>query len=64
MMSRERNIQHLRIARVGILQRKDDVGQAGKRANSRKWKSWGVMLSDSHLMFFVSDPTITTASKN
>ncbi|PWN22793.1 hypothetical protein BCV69DRAFT_97747 [Microstroma glucosiphilum] len=41
----------LRIFKVGIINRKDDVAEKGKRT-SRKWKSCGVILSSSQLLFF------------
>jgi hypothetical protein len=41
----------LRVFKVGIINRKDDVAEKGKRT-SRKWKSCGVILSSSQLLFF------------
>lgn len=41
----------LRIFKVGIVNRKDEVTEKGKKA-SRKWKSCGMVLSSSQLLFF------------
>lgn len=41
----------LRVFKVGIINRKDDVIDKGKR-QSRKWKSCGMILSSSQLLFF------------
>lgn len=45
---------NLKITKVGILDRKDDLVEGGKKANSRKWKSWSVLLTGSQLLLFVS----------
>jgi hypothetical protein len=44
----------MRIAKVGILERKDDLVEGGKRATSRKWKACSVLLTGSQLLLFVS----------
>ena len=46
----------LRVAKAGILIRKDDVLEGGKKAINRKWKAWSVILTSSQLLFF-RDPT-------
>jgi hypothetical protein len=33
----------------------DDLGDGGKKASSKKWKSWSVILTGSQLLFF-KDP--------
>ena len=45
----------LRVTKVGLLSRKDDGPENGKKL-SRKWKSWSVVLTSSQLLFF-KDPT-------
>lgn len=42
----------LKLTKVGLLTRKDDVLEGGKRATNRKWKSWTVVLTGSQLLFF------------
>lgn len=42
----------LRITKVGLLSRKEDVLD-GKKASSRKWKTYSVVLTGSQLLFFV-----------
>ncbi|KAH8120136.1 hypothetical protein DFH11DRAFT_1500603 [Phellopilus nigrolimitatus] len=42
----------LRVTKVGLLNRKDDVSDGGKRASSRKWREWSVILTGSQLLFF------------
>lgn len=51
----------LRITKVGLLSRKDDLGGRGggegdKKSSAKKWKSWSVILTSSQLLFF-KDPT-------
>lgn len=43
----------LRVARVGTLERKEDTFSSGKKAGGRKWRSWGVLLLETQLVFFV-----------
>ncbi|KIJ45139.1 hypothetical protein M422DRAFT_251332 [Sphaerobolus stellatus SS14] len=42
----------LRIAKAGVLLRKDDTLEGGKKAINRKWKEWSVILTASQLLFF------------
>lgn len=42
----------LKVTKVGILNRKDDVLGGGKKAPNRKWKAWSVILTGSQLLFF------------
>jgi hypothetical protein len=42
----------LKVTKVGLLNRKDDILEGGKKALNRKWKSWGVVLTGSQLLFF------------
>lgn len=45
----------LEYAKAGLLLRKDDLANGGKKASSRKWKEWAVVLTASQLLFF-KDP--------
>ncbi|GAA5997840.1 hypothetical protein JCM5350_002746, partial [Sporobolomyces pararoseus] len=45
-------ISNLRITKVGVLSRKEDLAEGGKKAASRKWKAWSVVLTGSQLLFF------------
>lgn len=42
----------LRVTKVGCISRKDDIVDNKKKSQSRKWKTWGLMLSSSQLLFF------------
>ncbi|KAF9478033.1 hypothetical protein BDN70DRAFT_809626 [Pholiota conissans] len=46
----------LKVAKVGLLNRKDDIVEGGKKSSNRKWKTWSVILTGSQLLFF-RDPT-------
>lgn len=41
----------LRVTKVGLMSRKDDLLEGGKKPMGRKWKSWGVVLTGSQLLF-------------
>ncbi|KXN89874.1 Protein transport protein sec73 [Leucoagaricus sp. SymC.cos] len=41
----------LRVTKVGLMNRKDELSEGGKKPLSRKWKSWGVLLTGSQLLF-------------
>lgn len=47
-------ISSLKITKIGLLSRKEDLAEGGKKAASRKWKGWSVVLTGSQLLFFVS----------
>lgn len=51
-----RDIWTLKVTKIGLLNRKDDVLEGGKKASNRKWKSWSVILTGSQLLFF-RDPS-------
>jgi len=51
----------LKVIKAGVLNKKDDLAEGGKKALSRKWKTWGVILSDSQLLF-CRDPTLVPVS--
>lgn len=42
----------LKVAKVALLNRKDDLLPGGKKAMSRKWRPWSVILTGSQLLFF------------
>ena len=42
----------LRVTKVGILNRKDDFLEGGKKSSNRKWKPWSVILTGSQLLLF------------
>ncbi|GAA5904147.1 hypothetical protein JCM6882_003959 [Rhodosporidiobolus microsporus] len=48
-------ISSLKITKIGLLSRKEDLAEGGKKAASRKWKGWSVVLTGSQLLFF-KDP--------
>ncbi|KAI0033436.1 hypothetical protein K488DRAFT_47759, partial [Vararia minispora EC-137] len=42
----------LKVTNVGLLRRRDIVLEGGRRASSRKWREWSVILTGSQLLFF------------
>lgn len=52
----------LRVTKVGVLNRKDDVLAGGRKASNRKWKSWSVLLTGSQLLFFRDTIWVTALS--
>ncbi|TCD63389.1 hypothetical protein EIP91_005597 [Steccherinum ochraceum] len=40
----------LKVTKVGLLMRKDDTLEGGRRAINRKWKEWSVLLTGSQLL--------------
>ncbi|KAG8776166.1 hypothetical protein FRC12_001063 [Ceratobasidium sp. 428] len=40
------------VNKSGLLSRKDDLLEGGRRAGSRKWRRWAVVLTGSQLLFF------------
>ena len=44
--------RNLKITKCGLLNRKDDTSEGGKKNANRKWKSWSVVLTGSQLLFF------------
>lgn len=49
----------LRVTKAGLLYRKDDILEGGKKAMNRKWKPWSVILTGSQLLLF-RDPSWAT----
>ncbi|KAF8973722.1 hypothetical protein BDZ97DRAFT_1648381 [Flammula alnicola] len=50
----------LKITKVGVLNRKDDILEGGKKSSNRKWRTWSVILTGSQLLLF-RDPTWAAA---
>lgn len=42
----------LTVTKAGLLNRKDDLLEGGKKSSNRKWKPWSVCLTGSQLLFF------------
>lgn len=42
----------LKIIKVGLLNKKEDISVGSKKATNRKWRPWTVVLTTSHLLFF------------
>lgn len=42
----------LRVTKVGVLSRKDDILEGGRKAMNRKWKEWSVLLTGSQLLLY------------
>ncbi|GAA6058971.1 hypothetical protein JCM10212_001681 [Sporobolomyces blumeae] len=45
-------VSSLKITKAGVLSRKEDLAEGGRKAASRKWKAWSVVLTGSQLLFF------------
>lgn len=41
----------LKVTKVGVLMRKDEMIEGGRKAGNRKWKEWSVLLTGSQLLF-------------
>ena len=52
IFSSKGNTWTLKITKCGLLNRKDDISEGGKKNSNRKWKSWSVVLTGSQLLFF------------
>ncbi|KAL4069536.1 hypothetical protein J3A83DRAFT_4163569 [Scleroderma citrinum] len=52
-------LRHLRLIKVAMLNRKDDVLEGGKKLVNRKWRPWSVALTQSQILLF-RDLTWTT----
>ncbi|PWZ02887.1 hypothetical protein BCV70DRAFT_183351 [Testicularia cyperi] len=48
----EDEVVSLKVTKVGVVNRKDDVSDGGKKAASRKWKTSGLLLTGSQLLLF------------
>ncbi|KAF8213391.1 hypothetical protein K438DRAFT_1902493 [Mycena galopus ATCC 62051] len=53
-------VSTLRVTKVGILNRKDEFLEGGKKSSNRKWRPWSVILTGSQLLLF-RDPAWATA---
>lgn len=45
-------VLNLRVTKVGILHRKDDFLEGGRKSSNRKWRPWSVILTGSQLLLF------------
>ena len=45
-------VSALRVAKAGLLNRKDTSLDIGKRVKASKWRLWSVILTNSQLLFF------------
>lgn len=50
--TRTNNTFTIRVTKAGILDRKYDLTQGGKKATARGWRPFGVILSGSQIIFF------------
>lgn len=48
----EEEVVSLKVTKVGIVNRKDDMSDGGKKSASRKWKTSGLLLTGSQLLLF------------
>lgn len=55
-MDREQGVV-LKVTKFGVLNRKEDLLEGGRRSSNRKWREWSVLLTGSQLLFF-KDPTL------
>ncbi|KAH9857871.1 hypothetical protein C2E23DRAFT_151726 [Lenzites betulinus] len=42
----------IKVTKVGLLLRKEDTVEGGRRAITRKWREWCILLTGSQLLFF------------
>ena len=42
----------VKLVKFGVLNRKDDIVEGGKRAIARKWKGWGAIVTNYQLLFY------------
>ncbi|EIW64746.1 uncharacterized protein TRAVEDRAFT_109486, partial [Trametes versicolor FP-101664 SS1] len=42
----------IKVTKVGLMLRKEDIVEGGRRAMTRKWREWCVLLTGSQLLFF------------
>ncbi|SPO19792.1 uncharacterized protein UTRI_00184_B [Ustilago trichophora] len=48
----EEEVVSLKVTKVGVVNRKDDMSDGGKKSASRKWKTSGLLLTGSQLLLF------------
>ena len=41
----------IKVTKVGLMLRKEDIVEGGRRAMNRKWREWCVVLTGSQLLF-------------
>ncbi|TFK76945.1 hypothetical protein BDN72DRAFT_866770 [Pluteus cervinus] len=50
-LPKSREIFILKLTKVGVLDRKDDLLESGRKASNRRWKPYSVLLTGSQLLF-------------
>ena len=55
---------NLKMTKVGVLNRKDDMMEGGIKSSNRKWKAWSAILTGSQLLFFRDPGWASTLSPN
>uniref|UniRef100_D8PK97 SEC7 domain-containing protein n=1 Tax=Schizophyllum commune (strain H4-8 / FGSC 9210) TaxID=578458 RepID=D8PK97_SCHCM len=48
----QERVYTLKLTKVDLLNRKEDLLEGGRKSTNRKWRSWSVMLTGSQLFFF------------
>ncbi|SPO20708.1 uncharacterized protein UTRI_00184 [Ustilago trichophora] len=48
----DEEVVSLKVTKVGVVNRKDDMSDGGKKSASRKWKTSGLLLTGSQLLLF------------
>ncbi|OJA10811.1 hypothetical protein AZE42_00324 [Rhizopogon vesiculosus] len=56
LLSPQKETWQLKLSKVSVLNRKDDILEGGKKPSSRKWKSFGAALTSSQILLF-RDPS-------
>jgi hypothetical protein len=59
--SPQKETWQLKLSKVSILNRKDEILEGGKRPSNRKWKSFGAALTSSQVLLF-RDPSWAATS--
>lgn len=50
-VDRDETPTRLKLFKVGLLSRKEDLAEDGRKSVSRRWRSWSVILTGSQLLF-------------
>lgn len=56
LLSPQKETWQLKLSKVSVLNRKDDILEGGKKPSNRKWKSFGAVLTSSQVLLF-RDPS-------
>ncbi|KAK4051990.1 hypothetical protein OIO90_004520 [Microbotryomycetes sp. JL221] len=49
-------VSSIKVTKIGMLSRKEDLAEGGRKSSSRKWRGWSVILTGSQLLFFKDAP--------